>query len=212
MEVFRVLIPVLLLMLFVLPREEAKADTAVCKIGNITYSSLEAAFAAEKEKGSGTITMLKDYTISSSTIILSNVDITLDLAGQKIECSDANDRIIWAICEGAKLRLKDSVGKGYYSAKNATSGMIYVLGGTFIMESGLIKGNDNPESFTSGILMIYGNVTINGGEIQANIPLWIIGYDGNSTLTVNGGRFVGVMGSEIYSDVKPELTVDILVV
>lgn len=56
MKVFRALIPVMLLMLFVLPREVAKADTAVCKIGNNTYSSLKDALTAVKGIGTGTIT------------------------------------------------------------------------------------------------------------------------------------------------------------
>lgn len=157
----------------------------------------------------GVITLTQDVDISTSGYTVSG-NITIDLAGYDLKVANtATGRIL--IPSGASLTLKDSStdkkGRVYtesdYST-NASSGMIYVLGGTFTMESGNVYAvrpdAGNKGQFAIGVFA-GGTVIINGGTVEAG--WYAISGNGteqstSTTITINGGKLVSTADYALY--------------
>ena len=157
----------------------------------------------------GVITLTQDVDISTSGYTVSG-NITIDLAGHDLKVANtATGRIF--IPSGASLTLKDSStdekGRVYTESDygtNAKSGMIYVSGGTFTMESGNVYAvrpdAGNKGQFAIGVFQ-GGSVIINGGKIEAG--WYAISGNGteqstSTTITINGGTLVSTADYALY--------------
>ncbi len=180
---------------------QAQAQEAVAEIDGTPYPTLQAALSAA-EAGQ-TVKMLKSIGWEAQTIQVpaNNKPITLDLNGRKIENNT------FTIPTGAHLTLIDSVGGGKITGERCIEadpiggGLIYVPGGTFIMESGriseyafygvLVSGNGRFE-MNGGLLKFesgYFNDNCPGDGYKHNsggVNLYD-GEGGNPTFSMSGG-------------------------
>ena len=141
---------------------QAQAQEAVAEIDGTPYPTLQAALNAA-EAGQ-TVKMLKSIGWEAQTIQVpaNNKPITLDLNGRKIENNT------FTIPTGAHLTLIDSVGGGKITGERCIEadpiggGLIYVPGGTFIMESGRIS----EYAFYGVLVSGNGRFEMNGGLLK----------------------------------------------
>ena len=186
----------------------AEAQAAnVAKIGEMEYSTLQAAFDAAATDGSTTtVTLLADVDVSATgATIEANTNVVLDLAGNDIKAANT-----WSgrILVKGNLTLQDGTdadknGEGdgriytetVYTDTATGYGIVSVDGGgSFTMESGLIDAasftSDNANKGQFGVTVnnvaADATVTISGGKISAG---WYA-ISGNGNYETNNGNIV----------------------
>ena len=224
-------------MIFTLvPTAMAEGETAVAKVGNDKYETLQAAVNAATTENS-TVTLLKDVT--EDITIPTGVTAMLDLSGKTLTNKAGKHTI--TVENGGKLNISDSVGTGVVDNTSHGKAAIYnkgevtLNGGTF--ERSAEKGTYSPYSdggnswytiANYGTMEINTGVTVenaggyssmirNGGDVTADCNLTIEGgnfaggvntvkNDSFGVLTINGGNFSNTAQYVIMNWNKAEIT------
>lgn len=190
--------------------KEANADPVVsepvAKIGNVEYTTLQAAIAAAQQNN-GTVTMLKDVTLSATQEITGA--LTIDLNGHKISNgSIANNGYMLKINYGAKLNLVGEVeNSAITDSRNNTTGTITAI---CVLGELNVKGNNLTISRGNGIAIKVdesgadkqGKLTVESGTITADQAVQNWGIS-----TISGGTFNGDVDSAAYSNIGGQLTI-----
>lgn len=165
--------------------KEITTDTAVAKIGDVTYNSLTTAMAHLQDNG--TLIIQKDITYSDSLDFNKN-NVVLDLNGKTltmdVQAQSNNQSNTYSILvSGGSLTVKDETGKGTVSFhKNNISGIrvegtgtvLNLTGGTYkdlsllgSAYSVVLDGTDTKVNFSGGT--IKGRISAGGTNSQLNI-------------------------------------------
>ena len=224
------------MMFTLVPTAMAEGETAVAKVGNDKYETLQAAVNAATTENS-TVTLLKDVT--EDITIPTGVTAMLDLSGKTLTNKAGKHTI--TVENGGKLNISDSVGTGVVD--NTSHGMAAIYnkgevtlnGGTF--ERSAENGTYSPYSdggnswytiANYGTMEINTGVTVenaggyssmirNGGDVTADCNLTIEGgnfaggvntvkNDSFGVLTINGGNFSNTAQYVIMNWNKAEIT------
>ena len=226
----------LTMMFTLVPTAMAEGETAVAKVGNDKYETLQAAVNAATTENS-TVTLLKDVT--EDITIPTGVTAMLDLSGKTLTNKAGKHTI--TVENGGKLNISDSVGTGvvdntsHRKAAIYNNGEVTLNGGTF--ERSAEKGTYSPYSdggnswytiANYGTMEINTGVTVenaggyssmirNGGDVTADCNLTIEGgnfaggvntvkNDFFGVLTINGGNFSNTAQYVIMNWNKAEIT------
>ena len=226
----------LTMMFTLVPTAMAEGETAVAKVGNDKYETLQAAVNAATTENS-TVTLLKDVT--EDIKIPTGVTAMLDLSGKTLTNKAGKHTI--TVENGGKLNISDSVGTGVVDNTSHGKAAIYnkgevtLNGGTF--ERSAEKGTYSPYSdggnswytiANYGTMEINTGVTVenaggyssmirNGGDVTADCNLTIEGgnfaggvntvkNDSFGVLTINGGNFSNKAQYVIMNWNKAEIT------
>ena len=226
----------LTMMFTLVPTAMAEGETAVAKVGNDKYETLQAAVNAATTENS-TVTLLKDVT--EDITIPTGVTAMLDLSGKTLTNKAGKHTI--TVENGGKLNISDSVGTGVVDNTSHRKAAIYnkgevtLNGGTF--ERSAEKGTYSPYSdggnswytiANYGTMEINTGVTVenaggyssmirNGGDVTADCNLTIEGgnfaggvntvkNDSFGVLTINGGNFSNTAQYVIMNWNKAEIT------
>lgn len=226
----------LTMMFTLVPTAMAEGETAVAKVGNDKYETLQAAVNAATTENS-TVTLLKDVT--EDITIPTGVTAMLDLSGKTLTNKAGKHTI--TVENGGKLNISDSVGTGVVDNTSHGKAAIYnkgevtLNGGTF--ERSAEKGTYSPYSdggnswytiANYGTMEINTGVTVenaggyssmirNGGDVTADCNLTIEGgnfaggvntvkNDSFGVLTINGGNFSNTVQYVIMNWNKAEIT------
>ena len=226
----------LTMMFTLVPTAMAEGETAVAKVGNDKYETLQAAVNAATTENS-TVTLLKDVT--EDITIPTGVTAMLDLSGKTLTNKAGKHTI--TVENGGKLNISDSVGTGVVDNTSHRKAAIYnkgevtLNGGTF--ERSAEKGtyshySDGGNSWYTianyGTMKINTGVTVknaggyssmirNGGDVTADCNLTIEGgnfaggvntvkNDSFGVLTINGGNFSNTAQYVIMNWNKAEIT------
>ena len=226
----------LTMMFTLVPTAMAEGETAVAKVGNDKYETLQAAVNAATTENS-TVTLLKDVT--EDITIPPGVTAMLDLSGKTLTNKAGKHTI--TVENGGKLNISDSVGTGVVDNTSHGKAAIYnkgevtLNGGTF--ERSEEKGTYSPYSdggnswytiANYGTMEINTGVTVenaggyssmirNGGDVTADCNLTIEGgnfaggvntvkNDSFGVLTINGGNFSNTAQYVIMNWNKAEIT------
>ena len=226
----------LTMMFTLVPTAMAEGETAVAKVGNDKYETLQAAVNAATTENS-TVTLLKDVT--EDITIPTGVTAMLDLSGKTLTNKAGKHTI--TVENGGKLNISDSVGTGVVDNTSHGKAAIYnkgevtLNGGTF--ERSAENGTYSPYSdggnswytiANYGTMEINTGVTVenaggyssmirNGGDVTADCNLTIEGgnfaggvntvkNDSFGVLTINGGNFSNTAQYVIMSWNKAEIT------
>ena len=226
----------LTMMFTLVPTAMAEGETAVAKVGDVEYETLQAAINAATTENS-TVTLLKDVT--EDITIPTGVTAMLDLSGKTLTNKAGKHTI--TVENGGKLNISDSVGTGVVDntshGKGAivNSGEVTLNGGTFkrSAEKGTYSlyvngGNSWYTIANYGTMEINTGVTVenaggyssmirNGGDVTADCNLTIEGgnfaggvntvkNDSFGVLTINGGNFSNTAQYVIMNWNKAEIT------
>ena len=226
----------LTMMFTLVPTAMAEVETAVAKVGNDKYETLQAAVNAATTENS-TVTLLKDVT--EDITIPTGVTAMLDLSGKTLTNKAGKHTI--TVENGGTLNISDSVGTGVVDNTSHGKAAIYnkgevtLNGGTF--ERSAEKGTYSPYSdggnswytiANYGTMEINTGVTVenvggyssmirNGGDVTADCNLTIEGgnfaggvntvkNDSFGVLTINGGNFSNTAQYVIMNWNKAEIT------
>ena len=226
----------LTMMFTLVPTAMAEGETAVAKVGNDKYETLQAAVNAATTENS-TVTLLKDVT--EDITIPTGVTAMLDLSGKTLTNKAGKHTI--TVENDSKLNISDSVGTGVVDNTSHGKAAIYnkgevtLNGGTF--ERSAEKGTYSPYSdggnswytiANYGTMEINTGVTVenaggyssmirNGGDVTADCNLTIEGgnfaggvntvkNDSFGVLTINGGNFSNTAQYVIMNWNKAEIT------
>lgn len=224
------------MMFTLVPTAMAEGETAVAKVGNDKYETLQAAVNAATTENS-TVTLLKDVT--EDITIPTGVTAMLDLSGKTLTNKAGKHTI--TVENGGKLNISDSVGTGVVDNTSHGKAAIYnkgevtLNGGTFerSAESGTYSpyrdgGNSWYTIANYGTMEINTGVTVenaggyssmirNGGDVTADCNLTIEGgnfaggvntvkNDSFGVLTINGGNFSNTAQYVIMNWNKAEIT------
>ena len=226
----------LTMMFTLVPTAMAEGETAVAKVGNDKYETLQAAVNAATTENS-TVTLLKDVT--EDITIPTGGTAMLDLSGKTLTNKAGKHTI--TVENGGKLNISDSVGTGVVDNTSHGKAAIYnkgevtLNGGTF--ERSAEKGTYSPCSdggnswytiANYGTMEINTGVTVenaggyssmirNGGDVTADCNLTIEGgnfaggvntvkNDSFGVLTINGGNFSNTAQYVIMNWNKAEIT------
>ena len=222
------------MMFTLVPTAMAEGETAVAKVGDVEYETLQAAINAAT---AGQTVKLVANT-AEDIKISADKDITLDLGNSKLT-NKSGDTI--TVEKGGKLSISDSVGTGVVDNTSHGKAAIYnkgevtLNGGTF--ERSAEKGTYSPYSdggnswytiANYGTMEINTGVTVenaggyssmirNGGDVTADCNLTIEGgnfaggvntvkNDSFGVLTINGGNFSNTAQYVIMNWNKAEIT------
>ena len=226
----------LTMMFTLVPTAMAEGETAVAKVGNDKYETLQAAVNAATTENS-TVTLLKDVT--EDITIPTGVTAMLDLSGKTLTNKAGKHTI--TVENGGKLNISDSVGTGVVDntshGKGAivNSGEVTLNGGTFKRSaeqgtySPYVNGGNSWYTIANyGTMEINTGVTVenaggyssmirNGGDVTADCNLTIEGgnfaggvntvkNDSFGVLTINGGNFSNNAQYVIMNWNKAEIT------
>lgn len=226
----------LTMMFTLVPTAMAEGETAVAKVGNDKYETLQAAVNAATTENS-TVTLLKDVT--EDITIPPGVTAMLDLSGKTLTNKAGKHTI--TVENGGKLNISDSVGTGVVDNTSHGKAAIYnkgevtLNGGTFerSAENGAYSpysdgGNSWYTIANYGTMEINTGVTVenaggyssmirNGGDVTADCNLTIEGgnfaggvntvkNDSFGVLTINGGNFSNTAQYVIMNWNKAEIT------
>ncbi|MFZ5897943.1 MAG: GLUG motif-containing protein [Bacillota bacterium] len=163
---FRFLTVVILLSMAAMPMATFAEDAHVCRVGETTYGSLDAAIAAISS--GQTITLLSDITHTGS-IVADTISMTVDLNGHDLSVSNAAGHALEARNDGT-LNISDiSQGTGvltvsssgaHKSAAHATSGGKISITGT--LTASYPGGLDNQEIFAAYANGVGSSIDITG--------------------------------------------------
>ena len=180
--------------------------TCVCN-GEYYTSWVNAAEELDDNGISGIIQMIADETMTEhANLAAEGVTITLDLNGKNVNYPDCDEYTGVQINPGVTFVLDDSVGTGTYSVGNDNYGMIFVAGGSFIMNGGSIISNENKASNEHGIYSFKGSTTIAGGKIKTRFPFYIAGKHDTAYLTMTGGELIGEINSVVEGDAEVNIS------
>ena len=164
----------------------AWADGNVAKIGTTEYATLQEAFNA-----GGTVTLLSDITLTS-TAIVSNKKVTLDLNGKTITYSGNT------IHNQKTLTVEDNVGGGKIISTENCAISVNDNSTTTIGATGSSAKNFFIESVEGAIITGKhkgATITINCGTLSASDNAVVAGNGsagfGENTITIKGGTFNG---------------------
>ena len=226
----------LTMMFTLVPTAMAEGETAVAKVGNDKYETLQAAVNAATTENS-TVTLLKDVT--EDITIPTGVTAMLDLSGKTLTNKAGKHTI--TVENGGKLNISDSVGTGVVDNTSHGKAAIYnkgevtLNGGTFerSAENGTYSpyrdgGNSWYTIANYGTMEINTGVTVknaggyssmirNGGDVTDDCNLTIEGgnfaggvntvkNDSFGVLTINGGNFSNTAQYVIMNWNKAEIT------
>ena len=166
------------MMFTLVPTAMAEGETAVAKVGNDKYETLQAAVNAATTENS-TVTLLKDVT--EDITIPTGVTAMLDLSGKTLTNKAGKHTI--TVENGGKLNISDSVGTGV-TVENA--------GGY----SSMIRNG--------GDVTADCNLTIEGGNFAGGVNT--VKNDSFGVLTINGGNFSNTAQYVIMNWNKAEIT------
>ena len=224
----------LTMMFTLVPTAMAEGETAVAKVGDVEYETLQAAINAAT---AGQTVKLVANT-AEDIKISADKDITLDLGNSKLT-NKSGDTI--TVEKGGKLSISDSVGTGVVDNTShkkgaiVNSGEVTLNGGTFkrSAEKGTYSpyvdgGNSWYTIANYGTMEINTGVTVenaggyssmirNGGDVTADCNLTIEGgnfaggvntvkNDSFGVLTINGGNFSNTAQYVIMNWNKAEIT------
>lgn len=224
----------LTMMFTLVPTAMAEGETAVAKVGDVEYETLQAAINAAT---AGQTVKLVANT-AEDIKISADKDITLDLGNSKLT-NKSGDTI--TVEKGGKLSISDSVGTGVVDntshGKGAivNSGEVTLNGGTFKRSaeegtySPYVNGGNSWYTIANyGTMEINTGVTVenaggyssmirNGGDVTADCNLTIEGgnfaggvntvkNDSFGVLTINGGNFSNTAQYVIMNWNKAEIT------
>ena len=224
------------MMFTLVPTAMAEGETAVAKVGNDKYETLQAAVNAATTENS-TVTLLKDVT--EDITIPTGVTAMLDLSGKTLTNKAGKHTI--TVENGGKLNISDSVGTGVVDNTSHGKAAIYnkgevtLNGGTFkrsAEEDTYSPYSDGGNSWYTianyGTMEINTGVTVenaggyssmirNGGDVTADCNLTIEGgnfaggvntveNDSFGVLTINGGNFSNTAQYVIMNWNKAEIT------
>ena len=162
-----------------------------------TAAELNAILGGEHIVSGDMVTLNADVQVFNAGFVISGGNLTLDLAGHKIESSYVT---IFTILSGASLTIMDSssAGSGKISAGSGDSSLygVYVNGGSLTVNSGNIESYGNGAD-SSGVYLGAGTVIINGGSLAyrnstATVGAGLTIYNG--TATISGGSLTGMFG------------------
>ena len=204
----------LTMMFTLVPTAMAEGETAVAKVGNDKYETLQAAVNAATTENS-TVTLLKDVTEDITIPI--GVTAMLDPSGKTLTNKAGKHTI--TVENGGKLNISDSVGTGVVDNTSHGKAAIYnkgevtLNGGTF--ERSAEKGTYSP--YRDGgnswyTIANYGTMKINTGVTVENAGGYssMIRNGGDVTadcnLTIEGGNFAG--GEFKHASDTQEMIVD----
>ena len=226
----------LTMMFTLVPTAMAEGETAVAKVGDVEYETLQAAINAATTENS-TVTLLKDVT--EDITIPTGVTAMLDLSGKTLTNKAGKHTI--TVENGGKLNISDSVGTGVVDNTShrkgaiVNSGEVTLNGGTFKRSaekgtySPYVNGGNSWYTIANyGTMEINTGVTVenaggyssmirNGGDVTADCNLTIEGGNfagGVNTvknasfgvLTINGGNFSNTAQYVIMNWNKAEIT------
>lgn len=143
---------------------------AVAKVGEIAYTSLDAAFEAAKD--GDTVTLLADITED----VVINKNITFDLGGKTITNTGAGKATL-TVASGAAATVKNGSivgGASYYNIQN---------NGTAILEGITATAGNTGSSMIDN----WGTLTITSGTYTGGLN--VVKSEEGSTLVINGGDF-----------------------
>lgn len=143
---------------------------AVAKVGEIAYTSLDAAFEAAKD--GDTVTLLTDITED----VVINKNITFDLGGKTITNTGAGKATL-TVASGATATVKNGSivgGASYYNIQN---------NGTAILEGITATAGNTGSSMIDN----WGTLTITSGTYTGGLN--VVKSEEVSTLVINGGDF-----------------------
>ena len=185
-----------------------------------SYNNLVTAISCT---GGGTVKLGAD--ISSEKMVAISKTMTLDLNGHSITRTVANPDSAGPYptlyVYGGNLTLKDSTGGGKVAAvmtgsvdTNKYSFAVYVVDGTFTLESGTIEAG----TLTADAYGVYvytasadASFTMNGGTINAKRGVFVHGNDANkAAFTMNGGsikaNYFGIGGNSKFEETEIKIT------
>ena len=226
----------LTMMFTLVPTAMAEGETAVAKVGDVEYETLQAAINAATTENS-TVTLLKDVT--EDITIPTGVTAMLDLSGKTLTNKAGKHTI--TVENGGKLNISDSVGTGVVDNTShrkgaiVNSGEVTLNGGTFKRSaekgtySPYVNGGNSWYTIANyGTMEINTGVTVenaggyssmirNGGDVTADCNLTIEGgnfaggvntvkNDSFGVLTINGGNFSNTAQYVIMNWNKAEIT------
>ncbi|MBR5515600.1 MAG: hypothetical protein IKU52_05305 [Clostridia bacterium] len=198
----------------------------VCKIGDKIYDTLAEAVAAAKAGETTQITLLSGFSLPSTVKISGSKDIVIT-ASKSCTVSRASsfkDKAMFTVDAKSSLTVKGSVqingagisasnavslegsltlGKGAaFTNHNCENGVIYVKGGSFTMDGGMLSGN----TVNCGTVYIHnGSFVMNNGEIKNNTAVNGGGvYLVSGNFDMLGGRIydnTATLGSCVWTDV-----------
>ncbi len=160
--------------------------TAVAKIGDVNYPSLNAAFAAVSQDGTQTtITLLCDTTMTERVnISTGTVNVTLDLQGYTLTGPSGNDAILFLSNNTASVTVENG--------KLVSNGLMVIASqsGNITLEDVTVDytGKGNYAILTQGLsstLTLKGNTVINSSSVA--IYAYSNGTANIENATVNGG-------------------------
>ena len=199
---------------------------ASVKVGSTTtyYTTIDAAFAfANEQTANMTIKLLKNTTAAASLVYSAVYNCTLDLNNRTL--SGAINKLIEINATGKTFTIDDSsVAKGgkisTTLSTNARLNCVYLTAGTLILEKGYIYSSNphtystasgNKNSAATGVYVVNGNTfTMDGGKVESEsqyASYAIVGKNGTSTITINGGEIYGhttksTTSAGIYTEAK----------
>ena len=165
---------------------------------------------------SGTYQLREDLTISSSLIIPSGSDITIDLNGHTLNTTAAT----WGVLVSGTCTIVDSAKNGKIESREhafgISSGELHINGGTTNASGTAIVNSAGAEltiskakvSSSSGpVLQNLGTVTIQGAELSSNVAAGIFNLDGSVTVSDSTiyGADNGILNG--YSGGKPSIII-----
>ena len=175
----------------------------VAKIGDVQYTTLQAAFDAVV--GEATITLLRDATFKNTSVLAEGKTATLDLNGKTLAHTDEANQ--YALSNLGTLTI---TGNGTVNSRGIYNG--YSNGGENVATAKLtiVNGSFNAKGTNGGAAVFnYGTVNVNGGEFtsiggyslnnQSGASMTIEDgvtanngvYATGATLTINGGEISG---------------------
>ncbi len=180
--------------------------TAVAKIGDVKYASLEAAIAAAQP--GDTVELTRDIVPEGALTVPAGKEFTLDLAGYSISQSVKQTKAYSMLTNYGDLTIMDSVGGGRLSYTDTGVGGEYVSNtitnaGSLTVNSGIIENlssdvvgdNGYPYAIDCNSTTADVSLTVNGGTITGTAYCALRQFCNSTTRTntavINGGEFTG---------------------
>ncbi len=153
---------------------------------------------------SGVYKLKRDFYANGTIAIDEGADVTIDLAGNRINRNlDAinNNGSVFAVKNGAKLRVIDSTGTGALLGGYARSGggAVYVCeGGEAVLEGISVDGNKAGEK--GGAFFVKGKLTLTGCRVTGNESPdgGAVYCDTNGNVTINGDTHFSSNKTTVY--------------
>lgn len=150
-----------------------------------TYAQLVDACS---KRGSNTVTLTSDITLSGAVTIGSSCDITLNGNGKVIRPSNA------ANCFEIRSSGKLTVSNLTVDRSNSPNGNVFFVdkGGALVVNGGTYKASNGSAGVGSSVINAKGMATINGGTFSgSNQDFYAVTLAGAYPYVINDGTFTG---------------------